>query len=49
MLLLEGLAVHQKLFRIPLVDRDRRLALGWYKTYSYIGAGRSSFHRIVNI
>jgi hypothetical protein len=28
-LLLEGLAVHPKLFRGPLVDRDRRLAQGW--------------------
>jgi hypothetical protein len=26
--LLEGLAVHPKLFCIPLVDRDRRLAQG---------------------
>jgi hypothetical protein len=29
-LLLEGLAVHPKLFRGPLVDRDRRLAQGWF-------------------
>jgi hypothetical protein len=28
-LLLEGLMVHPKLFRDPLVDRDRRLAQGW--------------------
>jgi hypothetical protein len=33
-LLLEGLAVHRKLFRGPLVDRDRRLAQGWYKVCS---------------
>jgi hypothetical protein len=29
--LLEGLAVHPKLFRGPLVHRDRRLAQGWYR------------------
>jgi hypothetical protein len=28
-LLLEGLAIYQKLFRGQLVDRDRRLAQGW--------------------
>jgi len=28
--LLEGLAVHPKLFRGPLVDRDRRLAQGCF-------------------
>jgi hypothetical protein len=28
-LLLEGLAVHAKLFRGPPVDRDRRLTQGW--------------------
>jgi hypothetical protein len=30
-LLLEGLAVHAKLFCDPLVDRDRRLAQGYFK------------------
>jgi hypothetical protein len=29
-LLLEGLAVHPKLFGGQLVDRDRHLAQGWY-------------------
>jgi hypothetical protein len=32
-LLLEGLAVHPKLFRGRPVDRDRRFAQGWYTVH----------------